>query len=257
MKLSIITINLNNQDGLRKTIESAISQTFTDFEYIVIDGASTDGSVDIIEAYADRITYWISEPDKGIYNAMNKGILQAKGEYCLFLNSGDWLIKNNVLEIVFRQDNNTDLIIGRLHQKHNNIRGIIKKEPGESLRFSDFYIASLLHPCTFIKRNLFERVGLYDENYRIVSDWLFFLLSVVNNHSSYSFLNTQVSDIQTNGISSIDVDRMLEERTRVLYKYFPCFIEDYKDYFLYKNSRTLSRMKELISWITKLRKKYK
>jgi len=84
MKLSIITVNLNNAAGLQKTIESVITQTFTDYEYIIIDGGSTDGSVDVIKQHADKITYWVSEPDKGIYNAMNKGILQAKGEYCLF-----------------------------------------------------------------------------------------------------------------------------------------------------------------------------
>ena len=87
MKLSIITINYNNCDGLRKTIESVIAQTTRDFEYIVIDGGSTDGSVDVIKEYADYIDYWVSEPDKGIYNAMNKGTRAAHGDFLLFLNS--------------------------------------------------------------------------------------------------------------------------------------------------------------------------
>ncbi len=89
MKLSIITVNLNNKDGLQKTIDSVISQTFKDFEWIVIDGGSTDGSKELIEKYSDYISYWVSEPDKGIYNAMNKGIKVAKGDYLEFLNSGD------------------------------------------------------------------------------------------------------------------------------------------------------------------------
>jgi len=83
-KLSIITINLNNKFGLIKTIDSLLSQTFKNSELIVIDGGSTDGSVEIIKQHSAKITYWISEPDKGIYNAMNKGILIAKGEYCFF-----------------------------------------------------------------------------------------------------------------------------------------------------------------------------
>jgi len=87
MKLSIITINRNNKDGLEKTIRSVMAQTCRDYEYIVIDGASTDGSVDIIRQYEKKISCWISEPDKGIYNAMNKGILQAHGNYCIFMNS--------------------------------------------------------------------------------------------------------------------------------------------------------------------------
>ena len=99
-KLSIITVNLNKAKGLQKTIESVIFQTFTDYEYIIIDGGSTDGSKQIIEQYADKITYWVSEPDSGIYNGMNKGIKVAKGEYCLFLNSEDYLLSNEILQNV-------------------------------------------------------------------------------------------------------------------------------------------------------------
>ena len=104
MKLSIITINLNNKEGLQKTIESIVNQTFRDYEFIIIDGGSNDGSIDVIELYKENITYWISEPDKGIYNAMNKGISIAKGEYYYFLNTGDRLISNDVLEKIFEDD---------------------------------------------------------------------------------------------------------------------------------------------------------
>ena len=83
MKLSVITINYNNRDGLKKTIESVVNQTYKDFEYIIIDGGSTDGSVEVLKEYSDKIDYWVSEPDKGIYNAMNKGIDIAKGEYVM------------------------------------------------------------------------------------------------------------------------------------------------------------------------------
>jgi glycosyltransferase involved in cell wall biosynthesis len=103
MQLSIITINKNNASGLEKTIQSVVSQTFKDFEYIVIDGNSTDESVEIIKKYSSGINYWVSEPDTGIYNAMNKGIRKAKGEYCLFLNSGDWLISPVTLQDVFNE----------------------------------------------------------------------------------------------------------------------------------------------------------
>jgi len=116
-KLSIITVNLNNAEGLRKTIESVVTQTFTDFEYIIIDGGSTDGSVEIIKLYADKITYWVSEPDKGIYNGMNKGIMVAKGEYCQFLNSGDWLVNENVLKEVFAD---VDIVYGDLKIPNGN-----------------------------------------------------------------------------------------------------------------------------------------
>ena len=101
MKLSIITINLNNDTGLNKTIESVINQTLKNFEFIIIDGGSTDRSVELIKEYAGQINYYVSEPDKGIYNAMNKGIRQAQGEYCFFLNSGDYFVNESVLEKVF------------------------------------------------------------------------------------------------------------------------------------------------------------
>ena len=113
MKYSIITVNFNNKEGLRKTIESVIRQSFRDFEYIVIDGGSTDGSADILKEYDAQIDYWVSEPDKGIYNAMNKGIVQAKGEYLNFMNSGDYFYDNQVLQHVADYGYDTDFIVGR------------------------------------------------------------------------------------------------------------------------------------------------
>lgn len=112
MKLSIITINLNNKDGLEKTIESVVSQTFTDYEFIIIDGGSTKGDVELIKEYENKISYWVSEKDSGIYNAQNKGIKQARGEYLYFLNSGDALYENTTLEKVFKNDPHDPFICG-------------------------------------------------------------------------------------------------------------------------------------------------
>ena len=114
MKYSIITINYNNKDGLKKTIESVINQSCKDFEYIIIDGGSTDGSVDVIRQYADRINYWISEPDKGVYNAMNKGVAQAHGEYLNFMNSGDCFSDNSVLENIAHSLCSYDIVTGKV-----------------------------------------------------------------------------------------------------------------------------------------------
>lgn len=112
MKLSIITINLNNLEGLKKTFESVFNQTFTDYEWIVIDGGSTDGSREFIEAHQDSFSYWSSEPDRGIYNAMNKGILQANGEYLSFLNSGDYYADSETLANVFCTNHEADILFG-------------------------------------------------------------------------------------------------------------------------------------------------
>ena len=98
MKLSIITINYNNARGLERTIKSVICQTFTNYEYIIVDGGSTDGSLEVINKYADHISKWVSEPDEGIYNAMNKGTRMASGEYFNYMNSGDCFCDAHVLE---------------------------------------------------------------------------------------------------------------------------------------------------------------
>ena len=113
MKFSIITVNYNNKEGLRNTIESVIHQTYRDFEYIVIDGGSTDGSVDILKKYDQQINYWVSEKDSGIYNAMNKGISKAHGEYLNFMNSGDCFYALDNLERVAKYQYETDFIVGR------------------------------------------------------------------------------------------------------------------------------------------------
>src|SRR5688500_2837476 len=111
-KLSIITINLNNISGLIKNFDSVFEQTFKDLEYIIIDGGSTDGSKEIIEKNAAKFSYSVSEKDKGIYNAMNKGIVKEKGEYIYFLNSGDYLVNNEVIDKVFHETEDKDIIYG-------------------------------------------------------------------------------------------------------------------------------------------------
>src|SRR5208283_551554 len=175
-KLSIITVNLNNVSGLRKTIESVVNQKYTDYEYIIIDGFSTDGSVEVIKEFTDKITYWISETDKGIYNAMNKGIKRATGDYCLFLNSGDFFANSRILEKCFEHQFSEDIVYGNMILEESGILMTWKIPP--KLTFNDFYISSIAHPCSFIKRSLFEKTGNYNEKYKIVSDWEFFLKAI-------------------------------------------------------------------------------
>ena len=122
MKLSIITVNLNNLEGLKKTYESVVCQTFTDYEWIVIDGGSTDGSREFIEQHQDKFAYWCSEPDKGIYNAMNKGIMRAKGEYLNFMNSGDCFACKETLAGVFNKPRKEDILYGYRREEENDSR---------------------------------------------------------------------------------------------------------------------------------------
>jgi glycosyltransferase involved in cell wall biosynthesis len=245
IKLSIITINLNNADGLRKTIESVVSQTLTDFEYIVIDGASTDGSVEIIKQYADKITYWISEPDKGIYNAMNKGILKATGEYCLFLNSGDWFVQN-ILSTISTINFTKDIIHGNTIVAYNDGTVSIHKGcPKNNLTFYDLYTDTICHQAAFIRRTLFFDYGLYEEQYRIASDWLFFVQAIVFGKASTAYYDINIAYFDAYGICMTEHDP--QERSIMLGSLLPNkIIEDYKrmikqDIIIYKLKLELNR----------------
>ena len=212
MKLSIITVNLNNKDGLQKTIDSVISQTFKDFEWIVIDGGSTDGSRELIEQYADHVAYWVSELDKGIYNAMNKGIKAAKGEYLQFLNSGDWLWEASTLQKVFDTNPQEGIVYGDCVEPD----GSVQVFPSE-LDALNLYGNMLNHQASFIKKALFGDAG-YDESYRYVSDWLFYLEKIVFENVCYRKVDAVVVGVQPG--KSYDVSKSDAERKVIIDKYF-------------------------------------
>jgi glycosyltransferase involved in cell wall biosynthesis len=224
-KISIITINYNNLEGLKRTMESVVNQTWREFEYIVIDGGSTDRSAAYIASQSENIDYWVSEPDNGIYNAMNKGIAKATGEYLLFLNSGDHFYSNMVLEKNNHFIGNHDLVYFDLHINGDETSKIFKLP--EKLRFSYLYLGTLPHPTTFIRKELFDTVGVYDENLKIVSDWKFFILALFKHNCNYCKVNETLSTFYLDGISSkFDFS---EERSQVLKKYFSGFISDYEE----------------------------
>ena len=227
MKLSIITVNLNNRAGLQKTTESIVSQTFKDFEWIVIDGGSTDGSKELIEQYSDYITYWVSEPDKGIYNAMNKGIKAANGEYLLFLNSGDYLYDNRVLQTVFQGKQSADILYGyMLLDGCESYAHAAMMKP--VLFWTDFIGNTLPHQASFIRRELFDKYGLYDESYKIASDMKFFVKAIVWEKSTYKFIPEKIAVFQAGGISSNDA-RFEERDVRLQNEMFPKMVlDDYR-----------------------------
>ena len=187
MKYSIITVNYNNKDGLRATIESVVSQTFRDFEFIVIDGGSTDGSVDVLKEYDDKITYWVSEPDKGIYNGMNKGIAKATGDYLNFMNSGDCFYDDNVLQRVTDYNSQADFIVGRdYHYNERLQRGHASIQPPRTTMMH-FFVATLDHQSSFIRRELLAD-SPYDESHRLVSDWIFYVEKIVGEGRQVQFI---------------------------------------------------------------------
>lgn len=222
MLISIVTINYNNCDGLRKTIDSVVAQTFKDFEWIVIDGGSTDGSKELIEQFADHFAYWVSEPDKGIYNAMNKGIKVAKGKYLQFLNSGDWLVDENVVKDFSEASFEADIVGGGIRLIYEDYNKDVMSPKHVSF---DFFIhGTLCHQSAFIKKSLFDKCGGYNENYRIVSDRDFFMRSIVVFSASYNSFNRIVACFPVNGISANPMyDKEREEDVR---KSFLCIMPE-------------------------------
>ncbi len=241
-KLSIITINLNNVIGLRKTIDSVVNQTFTDLEHIIIDGGSIDGSVEIIKDYeasndlANRL-FWVSEIDKGIYNAMNKGIKQASGEYCLFLNSGDELIAPDSISKSIIQSENNDLIINDLVYTKDDIKIVQHLPHSISMRFLSY--SNIPHCSTFIKSDLFERFGYYDESFKIVSDHLFFLQLFLIHRVSFIITHIPLTLFDTNGISSSENFKKIgyEERLNAQNLVLPNYVWQFADEFMFLEGR--------------------
>jgi glycosyltransferase involved in cell wall biosynthesis len=227
--ISIITINLNNSAGLEMTIKSIINQDFQQFEFIVVDGGSNDGSLELLERYSEHIKYWKSEPDHGIYQAMNKGIKKAVGEYCLFVNSGDVLNNENVLTEMTNQQLSADIIAGNAFVNKENVKPQLVKAP-EIISFYTFFQHTILHQSTLIRTSLFKELGYYNENLKIVADWEFFVRALFLHNCTYKAIDLTISVFDITGISSQpeNFTISLKERKEVLEKFFPYFIADYK-----------------------------
>jgi len=219
VKISIITINYNDATGLEKTMQSVFAQTYNKFEYIVIDGNSTDNSKQIIRNFEGLISSiqlkWISEADNGIYNAMNKGIKRSTGDFLLFLNSGDVLYDAFVIENCVKQiDSNCDLCSGILILE--GTAGRITLYPPKELGLYQSVYKHLTHPNTFIKKTLFDQFGLYNEDNKIVSDWEFFFVVSGLNKCKYRSLNVPIAIFYEDGVSSSNNELQEREKSIVL-----------------------------------------
>lgn len=299
-KLSIITINYNNAAGLKKTIESVVSQTSKDFEYIIIDGGSTDGSLEIIKHFTNipqgiytpqhkahsqsesrntltrkldfqlqnmklnqnteffenlltdkeiqnteqycffsPISFWVSEPDNGIYQAVNKGIHIAKGQYCQFLNSGDWLLNPNVTSLMLTNLPDSNIIYGNMLKQMSNGKILYNNEIYANSLLS-YYYGSLNHSSAYIKHSLFDKYGYYDESLKIVSDWKFFLIAIILNNEQVNYRNIDICCFDMSGISNNNKELEHIERRKVLEELLPCnILADYDRYasFILKMKR--------------------
>ena len=252
MYLSIITINYNNAEGLRKTLASVASQTYAEIEHIIIDGGSKDNSVEVIRAYESSLASrlcgvpenargdlgcssplasrlkWISEKDSGIYNAMNKGIRMANGEYIEILNSGDILSNANVTQrmieyleqINSQQKEPVGILYGNMI-KVNGLGQVVGKSGYTEYSLRQFYNSTLNHDCAYIRKDLFEEYGLYDENLKIVSDWKWYLQAIGLGRVKPEYVDIDVTIFDDEGISETNLELRNKERRQVLEELLP------------------------------------
>ena len=200
MKLSIITVCFNEKE-IRRTCESICGQTWQDFEWIVVDGGSTDGTLDILNEYKYRINLLISEKDDGIYDAMNKGILHAKGKWLSFMNGGDCFYDNSVLEKVFEKSK-YDLNKYAVLYGHTFVRGKNKISKRKQIYFPFYFLNNVIcHQSAFVKREAFDKYGLYNKNLKIYADhekWV----QMITHGEKFKLLDICISDFNSSGISS-------------------------------------------------------
>ena len=276
MKLSIITINYNNAAGLRKTIESVARQTYADFEYIIVNGAApqppqggAESDTEVLQSFIKDINAtangftnctwksangeiaggFYSEPDSGIYNAMNKGIRMAKGEYLHFLNSGDWLVDEFVVEKMIREVSDLPPVKGAKELENETIPidilvgNKITVRPDGKVRYGrndtspvtalTFYRGTIEHTSAYIRRALFDVVGMYDESLRIVSDYKWYFEAVMQHNARVKFVDIYVSYFDNTGISSTNLALDKQERRQVLETLLPApVLADYDRYHL-------------------------
>ena len=207
MKVSIITINFNNLSGLKETIASVLEQTYSNKEVIVIDGGSTDGSVEYIKAHLNSFDYSVSEKDNGIYNAMNKGVIHATGDYVIFMNSGDCFFNSEVIKDVFgRGICDADIIYGCTLCRTEPGKAFLRRPHSLDVMLT-YRISAICHQSAFIKCSLMKEMG-YDERYKLLGDYAFFYHCYLNGYT-FKEINKIISIYDIIGASSNPKNRWL------------------------------------------------
>lgn len=218
--VSVITVVFNGETTLEDTIKSIITQDYDSFEYLVIDGGSQDRTLDIIQKYEQHLDYWISEPDSGIYDAMNKGIDLAKGRWIYFIGADDVLISNTVLSQVFQQKRRGDLLYG------NVLWGDTGKVYDGPFTLSKLQDGNICQQAIFYRRSLLYRMGKFDTKYRYLADWVFNMRAFAKWYVKANYINIIVARYALSGLSNHEVDvAFLADRESLFRK---IFWRDYK-----------------------------
>jgi len=262
MKISVITVCKNAENTIEKTFHSVFNQTYQNIEYIVIDGGSADKTPDIINKYRDKIGYFISEPDNGIYEAMNKGIKASVGDILYFLNADDVIHDEHVFENVINtfKNDNSDIVFGNMLCSNN--KNLPEKElnmkPGDIYKYNffksgfSFMKQSICQQVMFYKKNLFDKYGLYDESYKIYGDWEINARFMLKHKCLCKYIDRTITNFDLGGIStkkSAETDRIRESefnKIKELYLKREAFFHKiiYKNlyFFMSKHLRSLLRL---------------
>lgn len=209
MKVSVITVCYNNESTIRDTIESVLNQSYQDIEYIIIDGDSVDNTNKIIAKYKDKIDHYISEPDKGIYNAMNKGIKIASGDIIGTLNADDFLTNHEIIDKIVNEFeiNNVDAVLGDVQFVNpQNVKRIVRYYSSKHFNINKFKFGVMpAHPGFYVKSEAFKKFGYYKENYEIASDFELLIRFLYKNNLNYSYIEEPFVTMRTGGISNKSV----------------------------------------------------
>lgn len=248
--VSIITICRNEKKAILRSMDSVLNQDYGNLEYLVIDGKSTDGTADIVRSYKSKLTWWCSEPDNGIYDAMNKGIKKSSGEYILFLNGGDTLADKDVLSRIFSIERGADILYGDVY-KESRAKKYLCDMSGFKISPRYLFDHTLYHQASLIKRSLFESIGLYDVSYRISGDLEFFKRAIVKHGATTEYLGFPLAVFNVDGISSNAMYKPIKKREderarRANYSlrdyYFYSMLSFYRDVFYLRPRRKLAAM---------------
>jgi len=257
-KLSIVTVCYNEADKIIQTAESVVNQTFQDYEWIVIDGGSTDKTLENLAPFKAQITHFVSEPDQGIYHGQNKGWRVASGDYMLFLNGGDKLTHSEILERCFSYDfEEAQLVYGNLLVDHGG--KVTEHEATKKLNLINILnYTPLFHPCTFIQKGLLEKLEGFNEDFQIAGDYDFFLKALLEHQVSAKHLPLSIAVFNTEGVSSQNNNKIVEkdERRQVHLKYcsplFLNLINIYKNAVIQERRGTQGRFTYLTNQLFKL-----
>ncbi len=206
MKVSIITVVRNNIETIKDAIDSVLNQTYKDIEYIVVDGASTDGTIEIIKSYEDKITKFLSEPDRGLYDAMNKGIKLATGDIVGILNSDDFYIDEFVIEKVikvFEEKEVDSLFADLVYVKPDNLEKVVRYYDSSQFNPNKFAYGWMpAHPTFFVKRSAYEKYGLFKTDYKIAADYELLVRFLHKEKLKYFYLNEVIIKMRMGGMST-------------------------------------------------------